>query len=88
MEQAGLPAKLSRRGRTVLVREVLKNPIVTLAELQRSFVEMGKCPEGQPSPQHSDLGFRQSGQLKALLRERHRKPAWSWSRKGFKGLSD
>ena len=31
--RAGLPAKLRNRGRRVLVREVTKNPMVTLTEL-------------------------------------------------------
>ena len=34
-----------------MVREVTKNPMVTLTELQSSFVE--NLPEGQPSLQHS-----------------------------------
>ena len=38
---AGRPAKLSNRRRRALVREVTKNPIVTLAELKRSCLEMG-----------------------------------------------
>ena len=32
--RAGRPAKLSNRGRRALVREVTKNPIVTLTELE------------------------------------------------------
>ena len=35
-------AKLSNQGRRVLVREVTKNPMVTLTELQSSSVEMGE----------------------------------------------
>jgi hypothetical protein len=35
-------AKLSNRGRRALVREVIKNPIVTQKELQSSSVEMGE----------------------------------------------
>ena len=40
--RAGRPAKLSNRGRRALVREVTKNPMVTLTELQSSSVEMGE----------------------------------------------
>jgi hypothetical protein len=36
------PAKLSNRGKRTLVREVTKNLIATLTELQSSFVEMGE----------------------------------------------
>ncbi len=37
--RAGCPAKLKDRGRRALVREVTKNPMVTLTELQRFSVE-------------------------------------------------
>jgi hypothetical protein len=33
LPRAGRPAKLSNQGRRALVREVTKNPMVTLAEL-------------------------------------------------------
>uniref|UniRef100_A0A8C4X2M7 14-3-3 domain-containing protein n=1 Tax=Erpetoichthys calabaricus TaxID=27687 RepID=A0A8C4X2M7_ERPCA len=36
LPRAGRPSKLSDRGRRALVREVTKNPMVTLSELQRS----------------------------------------------------
>ena len=35
-------AKLSNRGKRALVREVTKNPIVTLNEIQSFYVEMGE----------------------------------------------
>jgi hypothetical protein len=41
LPRAGCPAKLSKRGRRAFVREVTKNPIVTLKDLQSSSVEMG-----------------------------------------------
>jgi hypothetical protein len=40
--RAGRPAKLSNWGRRALVRELTKNPMVTLTELQSSSVEMGE----------------------------------------------
>jgi hypothetical protein len=40
--RAGRPAKLSNQGRKVLVREVTKNTMVTLTELQNLSVEMGE----------------------------------------------
>ena len=40
--RAGRPAKLSNQGRRALVREVPKNLIVALVELQRSCGEMGE----------------------------------------------
>jgi hypothetical protein len=42
LPRAGRLAKLSNRGRRALVREVTKNPMVTLTELQSSSVEMGE----------------------------------------------
>ena len=40
--RVGLPTTLSNRGRWVLVREVNKNTMVTLTEVQSSSVEMGE----------------------------------------------
>ena len=40
LPRAGHPAKLSNLGRRALVREVTKNPMSTLTELQSSSVEM------------------------------------------------
>ncbi|KAI3370520.1 hypothetical protein L3Q82_025283, partial [Scortum barcoo] len=37
LPRAGRPSKLSDRGKRALVREVTKNPMVTLSELQRTF---------------------------------------------------
>uniref|UniRef100_A0AAZ3NSV6 Sleeping Beauty transposase HTH domain-containing protein n=1 Tax=Oncorhynchus tshawytscha TaxID=74940 RepID=A0AAZ3NSV6_ONCTS len=42
LPRAGCLAKLSNRGRKALVREVIKNPMVTLTELQSSSVEKGE----------------------------------------------
>uniref|UniRef100_A0AAZ3QD48 Transposase Tc1-like domain-containing protein n=1 Tax=Oncorhynchus tshawytscha TaxID=74940 RepID=A0AAZ3QD48_ONCTS len=42
LPRAGFPAKLSNRGRRALFREVTKNPMVCLTELQSSYVEMGE----------------------------------------------
>ena len=40
LPRPGRPAKLSNRGRRALVREVKKNPKITVAELQRCSREM------------------------------------------------
>ena len=42
LPRAGRQAKLSNRGRRALVREVTKNPMVTLTELKSSSVVMGE----------------------------------------------
>ncbi|KAG2469087.1 TCB1 transposase, partial [Polypterus senegalus] len=42
LPRTGQPSKLRDQGRRALVREVTKNPMVTLSELQRSSVERGE----------------------------------------------
>jgi transposase len=42
LPRAGRPAKLSNWGRRALVKDVTKNPMVTLTALQSSSVEMGE----------------------------------------------
>ena len=43
---ADCPTKLSNLARRILVREVTKNPMTTLTELQSSLIEMGE-PAGR-----------------------------------------
>ena len=73
LPRAGRLAKLSNRGRRALVRDVTKNPMVTLTELQRTFVEMG-----EPSRRTTiSVALHQSGlygrvaRQKLLLSKRH-----------------
>lgn len=73
LPRAGRPAKLSDRGRRALVREVTKNPMVTLTELQRVSVE-----RGEPSRRTTiSAALHQSGlygrvaRRKPLLSKRH-----------------
>ncbi|KAG2457009.1 TC1A transposase, partial [Polypterus senegalus] len=73
LPRAGPPSKLSDRGRRALVREVTKNPMVTLSELQRSSVE-----RGEPSRRTTiSAAIHQSGlygrvaRQKSLLSKRH-----------------
>ena len=70
---AGRLSKLSNRGRRALVREVTKNPMITLSELQRSSVE-----RGEPSRRTTiSAAIHQSGlygrvvRRKPLLSKRH-----------------
>jgi hypothetical protein len=42
LPRAGCLAKLDNQGRSAFVREVTKNPMVTLTNLQSSSVEMGE----------------------------------------------
>ncbi|KAG2455931.1 TCB1 transposase, partial [Polypterus senegalus] len=73
LPRAGRPSKLNDRGRRALVREVTKNPMVTLPELQRSSVE-----RGEPSRRTTiSAAIHQSGlygrvaRRKPLLSKRH-----------------
>ncbi|KAG2466803.1 TCB1 transposase, partial [Polypterus senegalus] len=73
LPRAGRPSKLSDRVRRALVREVTKNPMVTLSELQRSSVE-----RGEPSRRTTiSAAIHQSGlygtvaRQKPLLSKRH-----------------
>ena len=73
LPRTGRLAKLSNRGRRALVREVTKNSMVTLTELQSNFVEMG-----EPSRRTTIFAaLQQSGlygrvaRRKHLLRKRH-----------------
>uniref|UniRef100_A0AAY4D5G9 Transposase Tc1-like domain-containing protein n=1 Tax=Denticeps clupeoides TaxID=299321 RepID=A0AAY4D5G9_9TELE len=57
LPRAGRPPKLSDRGRRAIVREVTKNPMVTLSELQRSSAD-----RGEPSSQTTiSAAIHQSG---------------------------
>ncbi|KAG2470802.1 TCB1 transposase, partial [Polypterus senegalus] len=71
--RAGRLSKLSDRGRRALVREVTKNPMVTLSELQRSSVE-----RGEPSRRttisaviHQSGLYGRVARRKPLLSKRH-----------------
>ncbi|KAG2458309.1 TC1A transposase, partial [Polypterus senegalus] len=73
LPRAGRPSKLSNWGRRALVREVTRNPMVTLSELQRSSVE-----RGEPSRRTTiSAAIHQSGlygrvaRRKPLLSKRH-----------------
>ena len=73
LPRAGRPSKLSDRRRRVLVREVTKNPMVTLSELQRSSVE-----RGEPSRRttiyaaiHQSGLYGRVARRKPLLSKRH-----------------
>ena len=66
LPRAGLLAKLSNQGRRALVREVTKNLMVTLTELQSSSVELG-TPSRRTT--HS-AALRQSGLYGRVARQK------------------
>ncbi|KAL0173820.1 hypothetical protein M9458_029788 [Cirrhinus mrigala] len=86
LPRAGCPAKLSYQGRRALVREVKKNPKITVAELQRCSREMGKsCRKSTIT-----AAFHQSGlygrvaRRKPLLSARHMKARMEFAKKHLK----
>ncbi|KAG2465241.1 TCB1 transposase, partial [Polypterus senegalus] len=73
LPRAGRPSKLSDWGRRALVREVTKNLMVTLSELQRSSVERGE-PSSRATISaaiHQSGLYGRVGRRKPLLSERH-----------------
>ncbi len=79
LPRAGRPAKLSYRGRRALVREVKKNPKITVAELQRCIREMGEsCRKSTiTAALHQSGLYGRVARRKPLLSARHMNPAWS-----------
>ncbi len=79
--RAGRPAKLSYRGRRALVREVKKNPKITVAELQRCIRVMGEsCRKSTiTAALHQSGLYGRVARRKPLLsaHEDTWKPAWS-----------
>ncbi len=75
LPRAGRPAKLSYRGRRALVREVKKNPKITVAELQRCIREMGEsCRKSTiTAALHQSGLYGRVAQRKPLLSARHMK---------------
>ncbi|KAL0150322.1 hypothetical protein M9458_054430, partial [Cirrhinus mrigala] len=75
LPRAGRPAKLSYRGRRALVREVKKNPKITVAELQRCSREMGEsCRKSTiTAALHQSGLYGRAARRKPLLSARHMK---------------
>ena len=58
LPRAGCPTKLRNWARRTLVREMTKNPMTKLTELQSTVAEMGDAARGQQSLRHyTNLGF-------------------------------
>ncbi len=75
LPRAGCPAKLSYRGRRALVREVKKNPKITVAELQRCIREMGESCRNStiPAALHQSGLYGRVARRKPLLSARYMK---------------
>ena len=75
LPRPGRPAKLSNRGRRALVREVKKNPKITVAELQRCSREMGESSTKSTitAALHQSGLYGRVARRKPLLSARHMK---------------
>ncbi len=75
LPRAGRPAKLSYRGRRASVREVKKNPKITVAELQRCIREKGEsCRKSTiTAALHQSGLYGRVARRKPLLSARHMK---------------
>jgi hypothetical protein len=73
LPRAVCPTKLSNRGRRALIREVSKNPMVTLTELPSSSVEMGEPSRGTTisAALHQSGLYGRLARQKPLLSKRH-----------------
>ncbi len=86
LPRAGRPAKLSYRGRRALVREVKKNPKITVAELQRCIREMGEsCRKSTiTAALHQSGLYGKVARRKPLLSARHMKARMEFAKKHLK----
>ena len=73
LPRAGRPTKLSNQARRTLVREVSKNPMTTLRELQSSLAEMGEHGGSTTisAALHKSWLYGRVAGWKPLLRKRH-----------------
>ncbi|KAG2462209.1 TC1A transposase, partial [Polypterus senegalus] len=86
LPRAGWPSKLSNRGRRALVREVTKNPMVTLSELQRSSVERREPSRRttiSAAIHQSDL-YGRVARRKPLLSKRHMAASLEFAKRHLK----
>ncbi len=81
--RSGRPAKLSYQGRRALVREVKKNPKITVAELQRCIREMGEsCRKSTiTAALHQSGLYGRVARRKPLLSARHMKACMEFAKK-------
>ena len=86
LPRPGRPAKLSNRGRRALVREVKKNPKITVAELQRCRREMGESStKSTITAALHQLGlYGRVARRKPLLSARHMKACIEFAKKHMK----
>uniref|UniRef100_A0A671VMH4 Tc1-like transposase DDE domain-containing protein n=1 Tax=Sparus aurata TaxID=8175 RepID=A0A671VMH4_SPAAU len=86
LPRPGRPAKLSNRGRRALVRQVKKNPKITVAELQRCSREMGESSTKSTNTAalHQSGLYGRVARRKPLLSARHMKARIEFAKKHMK----
>ena len=86
LPRPGRPAKLSNRGRRALVREVKKNPKITVAELQRCSREMGESSTKSTitAALHQSGLYGRVARRKPFLSARHMKARIEFAKKHMK----
>ena len=86
LPRTGRPAKLSIRGRRALVREVKRNPKITLAELQRCSGKMGQSSRKTTitAALHQSGIYGRVARRKPLLSAKHMKARLEFARKHLK----
>ena len=84
LARAGLPTKPSNQARRILVREVTKNPMTTLTELQSSLAEMGKTARRTivSTSLHQSGLYGRVARWKPLMRKRHMTALLEFTKKG------
>ncbi len=90
LPRAGRPAKLSYQGRRALVRELKKNPKITVAELQRCIRELGEsCRKSTiTAALHQSGLYGRVARRKPLISARHMKASMEFAKKTPEGLQD
>jgi len=86
LPRPGRPAKLSNRGRRALVRELKKNPQITVAELQRCSREMAESSTKLTitAALHQSGLYGRVARWKPLLSARHMKARIEFAKKHMK----
>ena len=83
LPRSGRPAKLSNRGRRALVRRVTKNPMLTMKDIQSSFVQMGESYRRTTisAALHQSGLYGRVARRKPFLTKRQMTARWGFAKK-------
>ncbi|KAF7656113.1 hypothetical protein LDENG_00045810 [Lucifuga dentata] len=90
LPRAGRPPKMDNRERRVLVREVMKNPMVTMNELQRSCKELGETSRRSniSAALHQSGLYGRVARRKPFLSKKQMKARLEYAHKHLKDVCD